>query len=289
MRYVIAVGGNALSKKEVLNKLSAQVVALYREGNEVVITHGNGPQVGRFALHEKKSLALLTEETQVSMGSEIKSSLLTAARHDGKISMKVVITHVLVDGNDKEFKKPTKPIGKFYSKAEANVLLRKGLIMKHLLEGYRRVVPSPKPIKILEIKKVENLVRNGNIVIAGGGGGIAMIKNGRKFKYADAVIDKDLTSALLAIKLNADRLFILTNVPGVFLNFETKRERMIKKVRVDELKRYIKEGCFEAGSMLPKVKACVEFANKMHKSAIIGGLETADKVFRLETATIILP
>ncbi|MGA3020488.1 MAG: hypothetical protein ABSD68_00880 [Candidatus Micrarchaeales archaeon] len=289
MRYVIAVGGNALYKKEVLNKLSAHVVALFREGNEVVVTHGNGPQVGKFALHEKKSLALLTEETQVSIGSEIKSSLLAAARHDGKISVNTVITRVLVDGNDKEFKKPTKPIGKFYTKDEAEALSNKGFVIKHLMEGYRRVVPSPKPIKILETKKVEKLVRNGNIVIAAGGGGIAIIKDGKRFRYADAVIDKDLTSALLAIKLNADRLFILTNVPGVFLNFETKRERMIKKVRINELENYIKEGCFEVGSMLPKVEACVEFVKKVHKPAIIGGLEAADKVFRLERATIILP
>jgi carbamate kinase len=289
MRYVIAVGGNALSKKEVLNKLSAHVVALSREGNEVVVTHGNGPQVGRFALHEKKSLAILTEETQVSIGSEIKSSLLMAARHNGKIRVKAVITHVLVDGNDSEFKKPTKPIGKFYSKSEAEALSRKGLVVKHLLEGYRRVVPSPKPIEIIEANKVESLIRNGNIVIAAGGGGIAITKDGRRFKYADAVIDKDLTSALLAIKLKADMLFILTNVPGVFLNFETKHEKMIKKIRADELKKYIKEGLFEPGSMLPKVKACVEFAKKAHKPAVIGGLKTADKVFRLETATIILP
>lgn len=288
MRYVIAVGGNALSNERVLNKLSAHVSRLFSQGNQIVITHGNGPQVGKLALHEKKILAVLTAETQVEIGAEIRKSLLSVPKAWRTKRITIVPTRVVVDRKDREFENPSKPIGKFYTEKDAERLERKGFVMKKLLEGYRRVAPSPKPIEILERKAIEKKLEARHIVIAAGGGGVAVTRKKGGFAYADAVIDKDLASALLAIRLKADGLFILTNVDGIFLNFERKGERMLKRVKVSDLKRYERQGQFEAGSMLPKVKACIEFVDKTGKPAVIGNLEKADRVFKLKGATVIV-
>ncbi len=290
MRYVIAVGGNALSSEKVLNKLSARVAVLFGEGNQVVITHGNGPQVGQLALHEKKSLSALTGETQLAIGDEIRRSLLAVPKTWRTERITVVPTRVIVSGRDREFMNPSKPIGKFYNEGEAGRLeAEKGFVMRKLLDGYRRVAPSPKPKEIVELAIIEKLLEGRHIVIAAGGGGIAMTKKGGKLVHADAVIDKDLASALLAIRLKADCLFILTNVDGIFLDFEKKGERMLGKVSVRDLARYERKGQFEAGSMLPKVKACIEFVKKTGRPAVIGNLEKADRVFRLEGATVVIP
>jgi len=290
MRYVIALGGNALTKAELLNSVSAKVVALARKGNEIIITHGNGPQVGKLAMHEKRSLALLTRETQEQIGAEVKKSLLAAAKRQGKVDVEVVFTHVFVDKNDKEFANPTKPIGSFYKEGKARSMMKKGFAIKHLLEGYRRVVPSPKPKAIEELARIEHMAeKRGSIIIAGGGGGIAIIKKAKGFEYANAVIDKDLTSALLAIKFKADRFLILTNVDGAYLNFETKKEKKLRRVKVKELQKYVKSGQFEAGSMLPKIRACIEFVKKTKMPAVIAHLEKADKAFELKGATVIVP
>lgn len=289
MLYVIALGGNVLSKNESLYKLSSQVSRLVEQGDRIVITHGNGPQVGGLALYEKKNLALLTAETQIEMGSEIKRSLLAIPNERKRMRVKIVPTRVVVNKGDKEFENPTKPIGKFYSEKEANRLRKRGFVMKHLLDGYRRVAPSPKPQKIIEYMKIKHLLKEGYVVIAAGGGGIAVVKKGKKLEYADAVIDKDLTSSLLAIKLNADMLFILTKVNGIFLNFETKKEKKLNKVKVNELQKYVKQGHFEPGSMLPKVEACISFVKRTGKMAVVGNLEKVDKVLMLKESTILIP
>jgi carbamate kinase len=290
MRYVVAIGGNALSSKRVLNQVSRHLASLFKEGNQIVITHGNGPQVGKLALHEKKKLAVLTSETQVEIGAEIRQSLKSVPRDLRTSRITVVPTKVVVESDDPEFRKPSKPIGKFYGEVEAERLAKsRGFVMSRLLNGYRRLVPSPKPIEVEERDKIERLLDNHHIVIAAGGGGVAVTKDGGRLTYADAVIDKDLASALLAIKLKADKFFILTNVDGVFLNYETSRQRMLKTVRVSDLVSYEKQGQFEKGSMLPKVKACIEFVRATGRSAVIGDLEKADRVFKLEGATVVVP
>jgi carbamate kinase len=286
VRYVVAVGGNALKNGRVLNKLSASIVSLAKSGNELVITHGNGPQVGALALHQKKSLAVLTRETQRQIGGEIRRSLIRADKSEGHRA-RIVYTHVLVGRNDAEFVNPTKPIGRFYSRREAERLAGRGFVMKPLLNGYRRVVPSPRPMRIMEVAEIERLLRSGRIVIAAGGGGIAVTKYGKKLNYAEAVIDKDLASSLLAQKLHADMLVILTNVDGIILGFHTRKARLLRKVSAAELKRYAITEHFEAGSMLPKAMACIDFASKTGKRAVIGNLAKAGSVFRLRCATVV--
>lgn len=286
MRYVIAVGGNALTKSAVLGKFSAAVIALSRQGNEVVVTHGNGPQVGELALHKKRNLAQLTWETQGEIGSKIRSSIFSAAK-GGAIDVEIVRTHVLVDKNDREFKSPSKPIGPFYKHGDVERLKKQGFAMKCLYNGYRRVVPSPEPKSIVELERIRLLASNGGIVIAAGGGGIAMVKDGNRLRYADAVIDKDLTSALLAVRIRADRLFILTNVDGAFLNFETKKQKLLGRVSVSALQKLVRKGSFEPGSMLPKVQACIGFVKSTGKTAVIGNISKAANVFKLRGATVI--
>ncbi len=286
MRYVIAIGGNALSSGRILRELSSQVVRLFLQGNEVIITHGNGPQVGKLAFHGNRNLALLTRETQVEIGSEIARSL-HAADKKVRIGAKIVMTHVLVDRRDKEFRNPSKPVGRFYTEREAKLLANKGFVMKHMLDGYRRVVPSPSPRKIMEINKIANLLARRKVVIAAGGGGIPVFKKGSRISHANAVIDKDSASALLAIKLNADRLIILTKVSGVFLNFETKRQKLLRKVSAAKLRKYAKQGYFEAGSMLPKVKSCIHFVEKTGNIAVIGNLANPKDVFALRKGTVV--
>lgn len=289
MRIVIAVGGNAIAESRSLNKLSALIAALARRRNEIIITHGNGPQVGELALRRNKNLAQLTKKTQIQLGGRIRESLLAQGGIRGKIGVKVVLTRVLVDKEDKEFASPTKPIGKFYAKDEADSLSRKGFVMKHLLKGYRRVVPSPKPKKIIELEEIKHALKGKGIVIAAGGGGIAVIRANGKLKYSNAVIDKDLASSLLAVRLRADRLFILTNVDGIFLNFRTKQEEMLKRVSAGYLQKLAKDGYFEAGSMLPKVQACINFVKATGNEALIGNLASASSVFKSESATVVVP
>jgi carbamate kinase len=213
---------------------------------------------------------------------------LRAARSRFNLDPEIVLTHVLVDKDDKEFRKPSKPIGKFYMKEHAEELMKKGFVMKQLLGGYRRVVPSPKPQSIVELKRIEQLLGTNHLVIAAGGGGIAVTREGRRLAYADAVLDKDLTSSLLATKLKADALFILTKVDGVFLNFDTKREKLLKRANVEYLQRLARKGCFEAGSMLPKVEACISFVKKTRNRAIVGNLNKPNKVFKLKDVTIVV-
>ena len=288
MRYVIAVGGNALKSGKALNKLSASIVRLFARGNEIVITHGNGPQVGRLALHEKKSLAALTKETQKEIGKEIKRSISAVDREAGA-GAKIIITHVIVNKDDAEFVNPTKPIGDFYGRKEAERLARKGFVMKRLLKGYRRVVPSPRPVRIVELSEIERVISSGRIAIAAGGGGIAVTRSGSGPRYADAVIDKDLASALLAIGVHADRLFILTNVDGVYTGFRTKHARLIARVKASQLRRHALLEHFESGSMMPKVRACISFVRKTGKYAVIGNLARPWSVISMKGATVVAP
>ncbi|MDE1873563.1 MAG: carbamate kinase [Candidatus Micrarchaeota archaeon] len=286
MRYVIAVGGNALRSSKVLNKLSAYVALLSGRGDEIVITHGNGPQVGALALHSSRSLALLTKQTEAQVGAEIRRSLERAGRNAGA-KASVVYTRVVVSARDPEFANPTKPIGEFYQKAQAVGLARHGFVMKHLLKGYRRVVPSPRPMEIVELKKITGLLRRGRIVITAGGGGIAVTRHGSRFRYANAVIDKDLASALLATRIKADALFILTNVDGVFTGFHTRNARLLRHVSASRLRKLAQTEHFEPGSVLPKVMACISFVQKSRRYAVVGSLSSPRRVMELKSGTLI--
>lgn len=286
MRYVVAVGGNALRSGKVLNKLCATVVALAARGDELVITHGNGPQVGALAMHTKKSLAALTKETQSQIGGQIMKSLISVDRKVGG-NARIIYTHVVVSKDDAEFDNPTKPIGEFCSKAEAERLAKRGFVMKHLLKGYRRVVPSPKPRRIVELGKVEAALGEKRIVIAAGGGGIAVTNSRGGMRYVDAVVDKDLASSLLARRIHADRLLILTNVDGVFIGYHTKKSHLLNSASVSQMRRYLLREHFEAGSMLPKVRACIDFVSSTGKYAAIGNLSKPLRAFNLKGATVI--
>lgn len=288
MFYVVAVGGNALTDEKILSDLSRTVVMLHRRGHKILITHGNGPQVGELATFEKESLSLLTAQTQAEIGVEIEDSIKRAGMYEIKTA--VMLTQVLVDGKDPAFSNPTKPIGKFLGRKDVEAFRRKGMTVRLLKHGYRRVVASPKPVRIFELDLIKKLLGSGYVVVAGGGGGIAMVKKGGSFSYADAVLDKDLTSSLLAVELKADRLFVLTNVDGVFLNFGKKSERMLSRVSCRELLAYAKKGQFEPGSMLPKVIACTEFSRKTKKNSAIGNLNNSEEVLLKQNGcTLITP
>jgi len=287
MRYVIALGGNALGDASVLKNLSKSILRLARSGNEIVITHGNGPQVGELAALENKSLAVLTAQTQAELGLELENSMMNSANSGAEVRLATVLTRTLVDGKDIEFKEPSKPIGPFLSEAQARRLAGKGLEIRKLIHGYRRVVPSPKPKLIMETGLISHLLKNKYVVIAAGGGGIAVVRRRGRLSYADAVIDKDAASSLLATKLNADKLFILTNVDGAFIGFNNKGAELIGHATVKEMQAHMRAGQFEKGSMLPKVSACVDFIMKTGKPAAIGNLRRAKDVFESKRATVI--
>lgn len=286
MRAVIAIGGNAISKMA-LTRISSSIASLHEKRAELVITHGNGVQVGELASVEDKSLSVLTAQTEAEIGLSLMGSISAHLRRK-KSNISIVITRVLVNSNDPEFRSPTKPIGRFYSSEEAKRIAVKGIVMKHLIHGYRRVVPSPKPLDIMETGLILTLLRDKYIVIAAGGGGIPVSNFGQRMKYHDAVIDKDYASSLLARKINADALFILTNVNGAYLNFGKRNKKLLHKVHTAELKEYIKDGQFEEGSMLPKVKACIDFVEKSRGTASIGSLSKPSEALGMRS-TVIIP
>ena len=239
-RLVIALGGNALGKTNeeqlsLVKKTAKQLVDLVEEGHDVVVTHGNGPQVGKINLAMEHSGDVIPfpecgAMSEGYIGYHLQQSISNelVKRNINKTCVSVV-TQVLVDKNDPAFKNPTKPIGSFYSKEEAEVISKeKGFVFKEDAgRGYRRVVASPKPMEIVELESINDLVDKGNIVIACGGGGVPVVSKNNKLVGIDAVIDKDLSSALLAEKLGADELLILTNVNKVCINFNQENERKL--------------------------------------------------------------
>ena len=305
-RIVIALGGNALGntlpEQMAAVKITAKaIVDLIEEGCEVVVAHGNGPQVGMvnnamLALtHEDESqpntpLSVCVAMSQAYIGYDLQNALREELLNRGieDIPVATMITQVRVDADDPAFLSPSKPIGKFVSKEQAKEMEESfHYIMKEDAgRGYRRVIASPKPVEIVEIGTIRTMVNSGNLVIACGGGGIPVTRQGNHLKGASAVIDKDFASCLLAKELDADFLIILTAVEKVALNFGTPDEKWLEDVSVAEAARYIQEGHFAPGSMLPKVEAAVDFAaSKAGRAALITLLEKSRDAIRGETGT----
>ncbi len=292
MRYVIALGGNALVEPKSADKVACEIVRQHALGNQIIITHGNGPQVGELAATQKRGLAVLTAETQAWIGTVLKEKLNSALLHRGMSPegvVEIVLTDVIVKADDLDFKYPTKPIGPFMSVAEAASARRKGLCIRKLIGGYRRVVPSPEPLEIMQMDAIKYLLGRHRIVIACGGGGIPVARSGKGLKYTDAVIDKDSASSILASAIRADMLFILTNVDGAYMNYTKRNRELISKSTAKALKASMTQGHFEAGSMMPKVKACIDFAESTGKCAGIGSLSHPRDVLSMKRLTLVTP
>lgn len=309
-RIVIALGGNALqesgkpataqSQLEVVEKTSEYIADIINAGYDVVLAHGNGPQVGRIVLQNEHSADITPAlpfdvcgaMSQGYIGYHMQQGLEKVLRHRG-ISKRVatIVTQVVVDKNDPKFQNPSKPIGPFYTEEEAKrIEEEKGYTMKEDAgRGWRRVVASPNPIEIVELDAVKCLIDDGFIAITVGGGGIPVIKdeNGNYVGTA-AVIDKDLASERLAEDINADALVILTAVETVCINFGKPDQKALSCINTEEARKYIAEGHFAPGSMLPKVEASIKFVeSKPGRKAIITSLDKAVEALKGESGTTI--
>ena len=306
-KIVIALGGNALGKSpeeqlSLLKDVAKIIVNLVKDGNKIVLTHGNGPQVGQIALAmeyasngEAGTPMMPFPEcgsmSQGYIGYQLQQCIQNELNKQ-KINKNCVtlITQVLVDSKDSAFQNPTKPIGMFYSKEEAIKIEKEKnyTMVEDAGRGYRRVVPSPIPKDIIEKSVIKLLVDNNNIVIASGGGGIPVVENKSLLSGVEAVIDKDRTAALLAKLIEADTLMILTAVDKVSLNYNTDKQVDLDSITIDETKKYISENQFAKGSMLPKVEACMSFVEDSDdRRAIISSLEKASLAIKGKTGTII--
>jgi len=306
-RIVIALGGNALGKnlpeQMVAVKHTAKaIVDLIESGREVVISHGNGPQVGMINTamttlsredhtHPMAPMSVCTAMSQGYIGYDLQNSLREELLDRGMVKpVSTILTQVEVDPTDPAFQNPSKPIGTFMTKEEAEEMRRRGnWVMEDAGRGWRRCVASPLPKSIIEIETIRALVEAGQVVVAAGGGGIPVYKTeGHHLKGAGAVIDKDFASELLAEELNADVLIILTAVEKVAVNFGKPDQKWLDHMTPDEVRRYIKEGQFAPGSMLPKVQAALKFAeSRPGRRALITLLEKAGAGVAGETGTTI--
>lgn len=308
-KIVIALGGNALGntpeeQMDKLERVAKVIVKLIKEGNKIVLTHGNGPQVGQIALAMEYAhqgsvntplmpFAECGSMSQGYIGYQLQQALQDEMeRQKVKKDCVTVITQVLVAANDPAFQNPTKPIGAFYTKEQADELTKmKGYtFVSDAGRGFRRVVPSPKPIDIIESRAIKKLVDDDIVVIAVGGGGIPVIKNDKKelLEGVDAVIDKDLSSALLGELIDADILLILTAIDKVYLNFNTPEQKALDILTTTDARKYIQNDEFAKGSMLPKVEACIKFVNSSKKLAIITSLDEAAEALSSNVGTKIV-
>lgn len=307
-KIVVALGGNALGKSpveqlELVKQTAKPIVDLITAGHEVILAHGNGPQVGmiNLGMQVASESAAATPEMPfpecgaMSQGyigyhlqNAIREELLN--RDITNIPVATIVTQVIVDKDDPAFENPTKPIGTFYTKEEADRLAaEKGWDMvEDAGRGYRRVVPSPKPVDVAEKETVIALVDKGHVVITVGGGGIPVVEEGNKLVGVPAVIDKDFASSKLAEILDADYLIILTAVEQVAINFGKENEKWLASLSPEEAQQYIEEGHFAPGSMLPKVEAALRFAtSKPGRKALITSLEKAQEGIEGKTGTLI--
>lgn len=297
-RIVVALGGNALgddyiTQQELLLSASSNLVKLFND-NEIIITHGNGPQVGMITKAMSNSGVDMPLDccTAMSIGyigfhiqRKVKQTLI-----DNNINRNVatLVTEVVVDASDPSFQNPTKPIGKFFTKEEADKLAAEtnDVYVEDSGRGYRKVVASPKPVNILNVEDINALLERGTIVVACGGGGIPVLDN-YDSKKVEAVIDKDLSSSLLAKMVNADKFIILTAVDQAKINFGEENETPLGRITLEEAKRYLEEGHFKAGSMLPKIEAAISFVEETGKEAIITSLSNVNGILEDKNITVI--
>ncbi len=307
---VLAIGGNSLIKDknhialawqyEAVQETSKYIADLIGEGLSVVITHGNGPQVGfiyrrgELARHELPLIPLdiCGADTQGAIGYMIQKALLNEFRKRG-IAKKVttVVTQTIVERNDPSFEHPSKPIGSFMSEKEALTNREEfgWVVVEDAGRGFRRVVPSPIPREIVELDAIRLLVESGYVLVSTGGGGIPVILNDQgDLEGVEAVIDKDLGSSLLARSLGADTFIISTAIDAVYLNFGTEKEKPISHATVSEIKQYLAEGHFKPGSMKPKIEAIIQFLEGGGKKAVITSPENLLKSVRGECGTTIV-
>ena len=305
---VVALGGNAIQRagqkgtaaEQIANVSSAMasVAELAVRGYRIVLTHGNGPQVGTILVQQAAAevsegipampMDVAGAMSQGQLGYMMQQCLQNELRKRGKPwPVATVITQMVVDPNDPAFENPTKPVGPFYTAEKAEELRKQGFrVVEDSGRGYRRVVPSPQPAAIAEIYAIRTLVNSGTLVICSGGGGVPVVRDSDGMLHGvEAVIDKDMGASLLAQKLEADRLLILTDVEKVSINFRKPGQQELDKVTIEEAKRYIEEGHFAAGSMGPKVKAALQFVQAGGKQAIITQLHSAINAIDGKTGT----
>lgn len=305
---VIALGGNAILQADEegtyteqihnVRKAVSEIVKLVKAGYRIVLTHGNGPQIGN--LYIQNSLAgefvppmPLDACTAMSQGligyfmqQELQNEL---AKCELDFPVMTYITQVLVNEKDPAFKRPTKPIGPFHNAKEAEMLMQKtSLVMKEDSKNrWRRVVPSPKPRRIVEKDVIKSSIENGAIVIAAGGGGIPVIKENETYVGVEAVIDKDLTACVLATEIKADILLILTDIDRVALHFNTPKQKWLDSISLDQAGRFMSEGHFKEGSMKPKMEAGIKFVKNGGERSIIASLFSAHAAVKGKSGTII--
>lgn len=290
-KVVIALGGNALGNNpieqlELVKHTAIAIVSMIKNGYKVIVSHGNGPQVGAIHIKTEYPFAESGAMSQGYIGYHLQQAIKNELAKVG-INKTVVslVTQVLVDKNDPAFSNPTKPVGAFYSEEE---IKKTGYdYVEDSGRGYRRVVASPEPLKIIELDAIKELIEKDTVVIACGGGGIPVIKTDKGLEGIPAVIDKDKTSAKLAIDIEADNLIILTAVEKVYINYNKANQEALSNIDVDKALKYIEEGHFAKGSMLPKVEASLKFLEKVDGRAIITSLEKAGLAIEGKTGTII--
>jgi len=303
---VVALGGNALLRGDQIGTIDEQeqnttdtlenLVFLIKEGYDLVITHGNGPQVGNILMRNdageqmydiaQMPIDICVADSQGGIGYMIERMFRNVLnRHGIDKNVICLVTQVIVDINDNAFSDPQKRVGKIYTKDQAEELsAKKGWIFREEVKnqgGYRRVVPSPVPIGVMNVSIIRDLVRKGNIVIAAGGGGIPVyIDEKNDVRPAEAVIDKDLASSLLANQIGADEFYILTDVPYIYINYKKPDQRIMEFLNYNDTIKYLNEGQFAKGSMAPKIQACLNFIKQGGKKSVITeAFKLADKKF----------
>lgn len=286
------------SQYRTLSNATKEIADLAAREYRIVITHGNGPQVGDALLRHESAKELVpplplfacVAETQGLLGFMIQASLLNHLNKIGKrIDVVSLISKVRVSPKDPAFKVPTKPVGPTYTKNQLDNIMKlnPSLIIKEIgLDEYRRVVPSPDPVSIFDVNAVKELLARGYVVVAAGGGGIPVI-TGNNMNFVDAVVDKDLASERLATAIKASKFVSLTDVDGVYINYKSEKRKLLRRVKVSEMKKLLRKGAFEKGSIEPKVKAAVRFVENTGKEAIIANLSKIREALKGNSGTIV--
>lgn len=309
-KVVVALGGNAIlstdasakAQQEALMETAKYLVKFIEQGDELIISHGNGPQVGNLLIQQQAAdsektpampLDTCVAMTEGSIGYWLQNAMGEVLKEKG-IDKDVVslVTQVIVDENDPSFKNPSKPVGPFYTEEEANEQMKADSTVTFKEDagrGWRKVVASPKPISIKEARVIETLVEQGVITVSVGGGGIPVVETATGLEGREAVIDKDFASEKLAEIIDADLLIVLTGVDNVYVNYQKPDQKKLETVSVSEMKQYIDENQFAPGSMLPKVEAVIAFVEAKPKAkAIITSLENIENLLASEEGTIIV-